>query len=1139
MKSIWRFLTLFVLLSFVLTGSLYSQAQVAGSIGGTVTDASGGVIPGAEVQIINQNTNETRTVITDDSGFYTAPNVPVGVYTVTVSMPGFKTAAARDNKVDIRSNRVINITLEVGQVSEEITVEGVSAAQVELRSGEVSNLISGEQATELPLNGRSFVQLSLLVPGAAVAQGAKTQLTGLFAGVDISFSGSASNANMWLVDGTNNVDIGSGRTILTYPSVDSIGEFKISRNMYGADAAASSGAQINVVTKSGTNQFHGTVYEFYRGDVLNATNFFLNSAGQEKQPLVFNNFGYTVGGPVVKDKVFFFWSQEWRRERRGIPRQNLVPTLAERKGDFSGPNSRFDDPIDPLTGSPFPNNTIPADRLSPAGQAMMRLYPTPTISPGDSTFQGFNWIAAPSSPIDTRQEQVRVDYVISDKHSVMGRLTRDSWTNASPSFIEAGLWGDDPFPAVDSAWDQPGHSLSTQWTTTFGPSAINQFGFSWSGNEIKIARGTGDDIVSAINSAIPEVFPGPEGHGHVGFWGDPLGNDLWNQAPWQNEQDLFVWKDDFSLVKGDHSLKMGFLISNNRKDEDIDNNSSAFAPFFWGPTAVPGGAGVGGGWGPPNALGNGGVVTGNGLADLLLKGTYWGGGTETNSNPRSKVRWRDYEIYFNDTWRATSGLTLNYGVRWSFLPNPWQGDNEIANFIPQLFDPTEGATSTNGLIFPGNLRGIDVDNRSLVRNHYADFAPRFGFAWDPTGAGKWAIRGGAGVFFNREAISDVLLMIINPPFRTTINFGNGRPLDSLPTDSDFSGGEGVAQRGKSIKANTPGSYQWNLTVERELWKDTKIELAYVANRGHHIPTQFFINQVPPSLRTEFGKLELNPNTDGDPLRPFFSLVGASSNPLIYSRSADSWYHSFQLYLVKRFSNRLSYQVSYTVSKLLSTAGGLGHVGGNTISDPTNVEYDKGRPDFDRPQIFTTNVIYKTPTLEGSSALARGLLGNWETAVIFTANSGRPETVSCCSNFIGTQSNRPDQILSSTKGAGTAQQWFNPDAFAPPSEVGRLGRSARGQIRGPGLVNFDISVMKNFRGIPWFTPENATLQFRAEFFNAFNHTQFQFVDTNFSLTGIEIDDAGKLTNYEQTNTNFGKVTTVRDPREIQFGLKIIW
>lgn len=490
---------------------VFPQAQTAGSISGTVKDKSGGVIPGAEVKIVNVDTNAVRTVVADDSGFFTAQNIPAGQYSVEVTLTGFKSAKLAV-ELTIRENRVANLVLEPGSPSEIVSVEAANISQVELRSGEVGNLIAGKQVAELPLNGRSFVQLALLVPGASLSNDANVRGTGLLSSVDMSVSGSATNANMWLVDGANNVDIGSGRTILVYPSVDSIAEFKVQRNSYGADMGASAGAQINVITKGGTNAFHGSAYEFFRNNVLNANAFFLNSANQPKAPLRYNNFGYTFGGPILKDKLFFFWSQEWRRELRGITRNFNIPTALESVGDFSGPRSRnYPIPTDPYTGQPFPGNKIPASRLSPAGLAMMKLYPLPTAGAGtidaNGNIQGNNWVASPMTSIPTRQEQIRIDYNLNKNNSIMGRYTQDSWKNLAPSYQEGGLWGDDPYPAVDSNWDQPGYSLATQWTTTIGTTMVNQFNFSWSGNRIIVVRGAGADINDAIVAAMPEVYP--------------------------------------------------------------------------------------------------------------------------------------------------------------------------------------------------------------------------------------------------------------------------------------------------------------------------------------------------------------------------------------------------------------------------------------------------------------------------------------------------------------------------------------------------------------------------------------------------------------------------------------------------------
>jgi len=1116
----------------------FSQALTSGSISGTVKDVSGGVIPGAEVKIINVETNTTRIVVADDTGFFTAPNMPAGNYSVEVSLTGFKTAKV-PVEVSVRENRVVQLVLEPGALSEVVSVSAANVSQVELRSGEVGNLIGSKQVAELPLNGRSFVQLALLVPGASIDNGANVRGTGLLSSVDMSVSGSATNANMWLVDGANNVDIGSGRTILVYPSVDAIAEFKVQRNSYGADMGASSGAQINVITKGGTNAFHGSVYEFLRNNALNANAFFLNSANQPKAPLRYNNFGYTLGGPIVKDKLFFFWSEEWRRELRGITRNYNIPTALERAGDFSGPRSRnFPIPTDPLTGQRFPGDKIPQSRLSPAGLAIMKLYPLPTAGAGtidaNGNIQGNNWVASPMTSIPTRQEQFRIDYNLTAKNAIMVRYTQDKWHNLAPSYIESGLWGDDPYPAVDSNWDQPGYSLAAQWTTTIGTTAVNQFNFSWSGNRIIVERGTGADINDAIVAAMPEVYPGPAGHGHVGFWGSPGGGDLWTQGPWNNIQDLYVWKDDFSKVVGNHSLKLGGLYSRNAKDEDINNNSAAYAPFFWGPQAVPGPEGLGGGWGPYGP-GNGGQVTGNGIADILLKGTVWGG-TEHSDNPRSRVRWRDYELYYTDTWRVSPRLTATYGARWSYLPAGYDDLDRMGNFLLALYDAKAGATSTNGMIYPGDARGFDV-GRGLVKNHLNTIGPRLGLAWDPTGSGKWAIRSGFGLFFNREAISDVLNSSINPPFDRVIF--PYRTMDDLPrTSADPS--VGTAQNSKTITGEVPTSYQWNLTIERELFRDTKLEVAYVANRGVHLPGALALNQVPANLRQQFVKWQYDndSSTDQDTLRPLYALKGTGGVQQ-FIRGFDSNYQSLQVYLVKRFSNNLSYQASYTWSKLLST-GNVQYLTNNAVSDIANMKYDKSVAAMDRPHIFTANMIYRTPTLSGQNAFVRGFLGDWETSVIVTMNSGVPQNVSFCNALAGgVQASRPDQVKDPNNGRKTVEQWFDTTAFIPPPDAGRLGLSARNQVRLPGLNNWDLAVHKNFPGIPWFTKERASLQFRAEMFNA-NHTQFYQVDTGPGWDNFTVDTTTmKLTSYTQTNPTYGRVTRMRDPREIQFALKILW
>jgi len=1180
----------------LLSRSAVLQAQrTQGTISGTVSDSSGAVIPNAEVTITHQQTGAKRVVTTNESGFYTATALDPGTYTVTAKIAGFKTLAKAGIELHVADEVVVPIVLEVGTPTQTVEVTA-AATMVETRSGEVSNVIGTQQIQELPLNGRSFVQLTLLVPGAAPSDTENPRFTGLLGGVDISMSGSPANSNAWLVDGVDNVDHGSGRTILVYPSVDSIEEFKVERNSYGADSPSASGAQVNLITKSGTNKYHGSVYEFWRNDLLDANNFFLNQAGKPKAELRSNNFGYTFGGPVKKDKLFFFWSEEWRREVRGVTRISSVPTDLERQGNFSVRSvANPTRPISPFTGLPFPNDTIPSDCanaagcLSPGGLALMQLYPHEN-TPGAK----FNWVEAVPTHLQTRQEQVRGDYNFTSKTSLMVRFTNDYWANPAPNFgSDGGLWGDSGFPTVDSSWEQPSKSAGARLTHTFGPSMVNTFQFSYSNNRIFITNGLGASINANINSTIPDVFPGVPGHAHAIFWGAPeqgIGQNLWNAAPWNNAHDIFTWQDDFSMTRGNHNHRVGAFYSYDKKDEDCCGSSQTTAQF-WGPTAVPGGAGKGGGWGPAAAPGNGSAVTGNGLADLLLKGAYFGG-NEQSSQPRSKVRWKDIETYYADTWRVTPRFTLQFGARWSVLPPSIQDDNRIGNFIPSLYNPAQGSSAQNGVIYPAalsipssgipggsaNLRGIDV-GRALRNSSYDTIAPRFGFAFDPTGAGKWAIRGGFGTFYGRADLSQPIgELLLNPPFNATISFGNGRPIDTLPPSLPTVG-VGVATNAADIHWKTQDSYQWNFTVEREILRDTKLEVAYVGNHGNHLPVNWDLNLVPPQNRLQWAELNLTPNSNTglrDSLRQLAPLEG--TNSLIFmSNGGTSSYHALQAYLLKRFSHSFSLSSSYSFSKLLSDVSldCCGNGSGARIYDPWNFRYNRGPADFDRPHVFSTNIIYDFPALAAKPAFMRYALGSWEATGVYSYSTGVPLTVALSQNLAGLQSggggDRPD-LIGNPKGPNTPSGgWLNPSAFGMPVQLGRTGTEGVGILHGPPTNNTDIGIFKNFK-----LTEKMTMQFRFETFNTFNHTQFFSTSisgttasgTKYQVGGLSIlqnplldyqPDPAKA-NYNpatdhytgcnvvahtsftplpncNTNPTFGLPQKARDPRELQLALKL--
>src|SRR3989442_2038979 len=584
--------------------------RITATIRGTVTDSTGAVVPGANVTAKSEETGFTRSTATNSAGVYSFPELPLGTYTVEVALSGFKTSVVKGVALNVADVRAVDVKLETGAVSENVTVE-VPAVAVKTIGGEVAGLVTGEQVRELPLNGRNFLQLGTLMPGVSQGDDFNTKDRGLMSHIAVAVSGSGLGGNLWMVDGANNNDVGSNRTILVFPSVDAIDEFKVHRNSYGAEFGGAAGAQVNIVTRAGTNEFHGGAYYFGRNEKLASSDYFLKQAGQPKGPLKIHDFGWTLGGPIIKDKLHFFASQEWNREQRGITRATFVPTAAERAVDFSGPliaDCSSDRPIDPLTGAAFPGNRIPANRLSPAGLLVLQLYPQPNATPGAGSCN--NWVTALNTPINWRQENARIDWSLSQRTHLMLRYTQDSWQNNSPSAVEQ-LWGDDPFPAVDSNWDQPGRSLTAQLTHNIGSKGVNSLTFTYSANVITVTRGgTNPQLNDQINSAIPGIFPDSikeyganRGHPIISARGS-YGNDLSNMAPFKNNENLFVLKDDYSAVFGKHFFKAGIVGSYNQKNEDV---------FDWGSAESSQiGDAVG--------LTGEGDTTGNALADLLLRG---------------------------------------------------------------------------------------------------------------------------------------------------------------------------------------------------------------------------------------------------------------------------------------------------------------------------------------------------------------------------------------------------------------------------------------------------------------------------------------------------------------------------------------
>ena len=1139
-----------VILLLMLPASALAQRTNA-AIRGTVTDQSKAVVPGATVTITAADTGLSRTTVSNADGVYSISELPVGRYKVTVELQGFKTATRTDIALSVADDRKIDFELVPGALTESVSVKA-EATPVKTLGGDVSGVITGQQVRELPLNGRNFLQLATLMPGVSAPDFLNVKDKGLLGGSDLSVSGGGVTANLWTVDGSNNNDVGSNRTILVYPSVDAIEEFKILRNSYGAEFGQAGGAQINIVTRSGTNKFTGSGFYFGRSDKLNATNYFIEKAKQPKDQLKRNDYGWTLGGPIIRNRLQFFASEEWNRETRGTPRAAFVPTAAERAGNFNGPaipGCTLPTPVDPETGAPFPGNQIPSNRLSAAGLAYLTLYPLPNTTPSAGSCN--NWVTSVNTPINWRQENVRLDYSLANASRLMVRYTQDSWTNNGPS-LQSNLWGDDPFPAVDSNWDQPGKSFVASLNQTIGSKAVNTLQFSYSANKIVVTR-FGSELNSRINSLIPTIFPS-SGHeyagneGHPVFWGGGGYQALWNEAPFLNNQDLYVFKDDYSLVFGKHMLKVGGLFSTNKKNEDVGGYGSFEQSAFWGAAGLNG-------WGS---------TTGNVLSDFLLKDMTWGF-SENSGQRQVPQRWRDLEFYASDSWKLSPRITFDYGVRYSAFYNPYAADNKIMSFDPATFSAALGGDACNGLLQPpgtswcqqaGLKGGTTGPNRSLFPQDLNNFAPRLGVAWDINGNGKSAFRAGLGQFYLRERLSPGLNVGNNPPF--IINVNGLRKLDTKaePCDGCFGRTLGSPNSGREQTAKTPNNWQWNLSYQQEILPHTTWDIGYVGNKGADLLRTADINEILPGDIDHNGMDDRRQYVITTPangaLRPYGSAFG-DKRITLWEHSGSSMYHSMQTQVVSRWGAS-QFQASYTLSRTKANVA-LDNSSGSLSADEsrldlTNPGADDGLANTDRRHIFNAALVLALPTLEDQHGVKAAVLGGWEIGTIVQAASGQAVTIYTGGLPGGlnggpsgtgyTDNQRPNMVSGvdcQASDSSNREQIINPAAFTLVGfPLGTIGNEPRGACRGPGMFQTDLAIYKTVRA-----SSKAQVQLRFEIFNLFNRVNFlsQGLNTNMSLQSVTLDPSQtRITAFTPGGT-FGQATRTRDARQAQFGLKILF
>ncbi len=1081
----------------------WSQTNV-GQISGRVVDSSGGAVPGCSVTATNEQTGSVSSTVTDAHGIYVFPGLPAGRYTVAAELEGFQRTRHSGVGLDAASRRSVDLQMQVGSLTESVLV-AAPMNRVETASGDISQVITGEQLSRIALNGRNYAQLLQLVPGAATTDVDPFNLglstTGQF------INGIASRSTYFTVDGADNMDSGANGNTLVNPSLDTIAEVKVLTSSYSAEFGGRSGAMINVVTKNGGREFHGSLYGLFRDERFDARSFF----EEEKAPLDFYDFGWTVGGPIFvpnrwntdRTRLFFFVGQEWKYNHTPVTRISTVPTPEERRGDFR--TSNLAAPIDPLTGQPFPNRNVPSSRFSQNGPALLAAYPSPNFSG-----PGGNHLLTAFDETDTRQDHIRLDYHPTNRIHFMGRFTRDD-----VHVLEAFQGGN--LGIVPGTRPRPGWSSVVTFSWTLTNTLLNSFGFSVNANRIE-----GDprnQVISraALGLTYPEIFQdnrfavGPNMN-IAGFTGFTAGDFIRNRAR------TIQFRDDLSKVIGSHTLKFGAQITLGVKDQNTAARDNGIVTFN------------------TSARNS----TRNVIADVLL-GNFQNY-TEAESDQEWWARFRQYEFYAQDHWRVNDRVTLDLGLRYSIIPWFYSALGNFGTFVPERFDPAAAPSinPSNGSIVPGSgdptngivlfgpgfpdaaagripafgdpaAKGLFVGlPRSGVPTNYTDFGPRVGFAWDPWGTGRTAVRGGFGIFYDLMRSAQAAASAGNPPFNRQANVFDGN------IDNPAGGVAGPAfppnLSGIRDRMPTPMVYTFNLGVQREIGLATILHVNVVGTLGRNRNRVVNINQLRPGTR-------LNPpasTTNVNALRPFPGYGNIS----IRENADRSNYRSLQLSAVRRMVSSLSFAVNYTWSRTLDSTSG-------SPQDVHDIERDYGLSSIHRAHIFNANVIYEFPFFRQSAApLLRHVLGGWDIAGIVMYQSGAPFTVNVPVDIarIGVNSSRASLVgdPSLPPGQRTPEHWFDTSAFLPPGEMtpGQFGDSPRGVLIGPSFTRVDLSLSKNFA-----LGSGPRVQLRAEAFNFFNTVSFTGLNTN-----VRFDNAGNPTG------GFGAVTSAAPGRSLAFGAR---
>jgi hypothetical protein len=1055
-------------------------AQDAGTIFGTVNDTSGAIVVGAKVSLLNVDTNVSQDTQTDAGGEYIFTPVRIGNYTVRVAMAGFATAVRTGLALNVQQRMRLDFNLAVGAVDQSVEIRAESPL-LETGTSSIGQVVQNKSILELPLNGRDYQQLAVLTAGTAPTGG---QSRGT---ADFSANGSRPLNNNYLLDGVDNnsyvLDLQSFSSQAVAPSIDALQEFKVQNNNFSAEFGRYGGAVINATIKSGTNDLHGSMFEFLRNDALDANNFFNNRAGRSLPAFRQNQFGGTAGGPLVRNKLFLFGSYQGTRIAQGVTNLSTVPTQNERNGIFSVPV------FDPATtranpagtGSirdAFPGNQIPSSRFDPTGKRMLDVYPAPNLSGPN------NFILNPGNHTGSNQYDSRFDLNISSRDTMFGRYSLTDAYGTTPGPL--------PAPAVGqtSSAQSPttAHGSALSETHTFSPHIINDFRMGFNRLSTQRLTQVTERLIEQYGfKGLPffSIVGGLPAVSVTGYTGLGEGGTLPNIKLSQVTQIA----DGVSIVRGAHTFKTGadvrFIISNAFTPSGTRGSYTFNGSFTQDPQRRPG--------------------SGSGVADLLLGVP---GSASVTTPTIGDLRQRYYGFYVQDDWQVSKNLTLNLGIRWDLNSPFWDHHDRMSNFI------MEPGPDFGKLVVAGS-RGDSIEDRALVKFYKTDFAPRFGFAYRLPH--KTVVRSSYGIFNQGTSLIGINgRLSFNPPFNESYTYTGDQLTPAFTLAKGFPDGvlqpvlNQVNRQVISFDQNMHNGYmeQWNVDVQNELLPNLLVDVAYSASAGHKLTGSRNANQPRPGPGAQ------------QPRSPFPQFTSISR----VEPFANSNYQALVAKIERRFSGGLTFLTAYTWSHFLDDTQTLLDLMGAGIQDAFNRHAEKGNANYDIRHRFVTSYAYELPIGKGKRLVNRGgawnaLVGGWQINGILAIQAGHPITPIFnvnVSNAGGAQ--RPDRIAPGVipYSDRTVERWFDTKAFISP--VGfAFGNSGRNIITGPRLAQWDFSL---FKSIP--VTERVRLQLRVESFNFFNHP-------NFGLPNGAIGTAAAGT----------VSSTVGSPRQNQFALKLLF